>query len=622
MRLASLLCVALMLTAAGRPTVAQPVSKVTVRGRTAVGRAITLDVHGGPLADELGGTNPFLDDRMTVTFTHDESGASIAVPGYFAADGEAGNTGATRGDVWRAHFVPDRPGRWSFEVAIRTGDRVALSDDPDAGAATSGQGSIGAFTVGPDPEARGVLRHDGGRYLRYAGTGEVFLKGGADSPENLLAYSGFDGTTAALRTGRRPGEADAAGLHRYAPHVRDWSEGDPTWKDGKGKGIIGAINYLASKGVNSVYFLTMNIRGDGRDVWPYTDPDERSRFDVSKLDQWEAVFDHMDRKGMVLHVLLTETENENLYEYEEGDTQFADARKLYYRELIARFAHHPALVWNLGEENGGNDGPKDAPNPYGLANTDAQRKAFADFIRALDPYDHPIVVHTFPGQYEKIYRPLLGHPTIDGPSLQMGDMTRSHAETIRWLVASAEAGHPWFVCVDEIGPADTGVQPDADDPGHDGPRRQVLWGNLMAGGSGVEWYFGYKYPDNDLNLEDFRSRDRIWDQTRIALEFFRGLPLAEMWHDDAIVARPEGGYGLAAAGRRYVVYLNDAGDAAVELPAGRYSVRWFDPRNGGPLRPGTVAEVEGGGVRSIGRPPADPGEDWAAVLEVLPERNG
>ena len=94
-----------------------------------------------------------------------------------------------------------------------------------------------------------------------------------------------------------------------------------------------------------------------------------------------------------------------------------------------------------------------------------------------------------------------------------------------------------------------------------------------------------------------------------------------MGHDDQIVARPEGGYGLAAAGRRYVAYLPDARDGAVELPAGRYSVRWFDPRNGGPLRTGTVAEVEGGGVRSIGRPPSEAGEDWAAVLAVLPERN-
>jgi hypothetical protein len=42
----------------------------------------------------------------------------------------------------------------------------------------------------------------------------------------------------------------------------------------------------------------------------------------------------------------------------------------------------------------------------------------------------------------------------------------------------------------------------------------------MAGGAGVEYYFGYKLPQNDLACEDWRSRDKSWDFRRIALEFF------------------------------------------------------------------------------------------------------
>jgi hypothetical protein len=62
--------------------------------------------------------------------------------------------------------------------------------------------------------------------------------------------------------------------------VKDWKSGDPSWKGGKGKGIIGALNYLAAKGVNSVYFLTYNIDGgDGRDTWMWTDVDTRDRYD-------------------------------------------------------------------------------------------------------------------------------------------------------------------------------------------------------------------------------------------------------------------------------------------------------------------------------------------------------
>jgi len=54
-------------------------------------------------------------------------------------------------------------------------------------------------------------------------------------------------------------------------------------------------------------------------------------------------------------------------------------RKLYYRELIARFAHHMALNWNLGEE---------------INNaTHEQKVAWANYFHTTDPYRHHIVIH-------------------------------------------------------------------------------------------------------------------------------------------------------------------------------------------------------------------------------------
>ena len=43
----------------------------------------------------------------------------------------------------------------------------------------------------PDFRAKGRLEYVGKHYLRFAGTGEYFLKTGADAPETLLAYAGF-----------------------------------------------------------------------------------------------------------------------------------------------------------------------------------------------------------------------------------------------------------------------------------------------------------------------------------------------------------------------------------------------------------------------------------------------
>ncbi|WP_157828020.1 hypothetical protein [Paraglaciecola sp. MB-3u-78] len=88
-----------------------------------------------------------------------------------------------------------------------------------------------------------------------------------------MAYVDFDDTYR-ISGQNRDGEASAGGtIHEFAAHKRDWQLGDPTWKVNKGKNVIGAINYLASMGMNSVYFLTMNINGDGKDVWPYTSPE-------------------------------------------------------------------------------------------------------------------------------------------------------------------------------------------------------------------------------------------------------------------------------------------------------------------------------------------------------------
>ena len=560
---------------------------------------ITFD---GPQTSETDQPNPFRDYRLEVTFTG--AGKRYVVPGYYAADGNAAQTGVTAGNKWRVDFVPDEIGRWTYSVSFRTGLDVAVADGAAAGAPIAFDGTKGSFVVGPtdktapDFRGRGMLRYVGKRYLQFAETGEYFLKAGADSPENFLAYADFDGTydTAGQK---RVGEADGEKfLHKYEPHVQDFKIGDPIWQNDKGKGIIGAINYLASKGMNSVYFLTYNIDGgDGKDVWPWISPDDKSRFDCSKLDQWEIIFSHTDKLGIMLHVITQEQENDQALDGGELGPQ----RRLYYRELIARFAHHLGLVWNLGEEN---------------TNTDAQRKAFARYIKELDPYDHPIVVHTFPGQYDEVYVPLLGYGFFDGVSLQTND---THVQTLKWLERSASAHRQWFACLDEIGPPHTGVMPDKDDYWHDEVRKKLLWANLMAGGAGVEWYFGYNYPNNDLTCEDWRSRDHLWDLTRYAIEFFRQhVPYIQMSaHDELTSAKDD--YCLATPGLIYAIYLPNGGttDLNVGDSPATFIVLWYNPRAGGPMVSGSISMVKGPGLVAIGRPPQDTDKDWVVLVKNL-----
>ncbi len=469
---------------------------------------LALDFHG-PTLSETGDLNPFTDYRLTVTFQPPAKGPPIAVRGFYAADGNAAESGAVSGPVWRAMFTPDRLGEWQWEARLSRAPDIAIDRDFGSGETVDLSISSGQFEVVPSSvvgtdwraENNGRLLARDGKFIR-SGSDEVWLKSGANSPENLLAFVDFDNTYR-IGDNARDGESDGGNvIHSFAPHGLDWKPGDPEWGVARGRNLIGALNYLAGQGVNAVYFLTWNVGGDGKDVWPFLNPDDPTRFDVSKLDQWESVFSHMQSRGIALHVVLQETENE--LAMDEGNT--GRIRKLYMAEMVARYAHHNALIWNLGEENG--------PvhwRPEGQ--DDAQRQAMIDWLSAIDPYDHPVLLHTHAESADKdrIAGPLLGYPGLDGLSLQVSDRTDVYAETVKWARLSQAAGRPWLISMDEIGPWQDGAVPDnvASD-NHSSLIRHALWGHLLAGGSGVEWYFGAHHDHNDLSAENFRSRERLW----------------------------------------------------------------------------------------------------------------
>jgi hypothetical protein len=570
----------------------------------------------GPETSELADENPFLNYQLSVTFKNADIQRTIR--GFYAADGNASETSAEAGNIWQVRFSPDRPGKWTYKATLYHGDSVALAPDAEAVSADEVAlkvGSTGSFTVtpsdkdGPDFRAYGKLEAHNG-YFRFAGSDRYWLKGGADSPENLLAYEGFDGTYR-LQASSRQGEASTSTeIHRYAAHLKHWSPGDPVWQQGKGKSIIGAVNYLASKGMNVAYFLLNNINGDGKDVWPYSDPTDFTRFDVSKLEQWELLFRHMQSKGIMLHMVLQETENETLLD--GGDT--GPLRKLYLNEMIARFAHHPGLKWNLGEENG--------PAPFTpVAQDDRQRRDMTSYIKASDPYQHPVLLHTHSHDppRKEILDQILGFKDLDGLSLQQGE--RKHAAQVvrHWRQKSIDSGHKWLISMDEIGKWDTGAQSDRADPGHESLRRYVLWGTLLSGAAGVEWYFGANNEHNDLTTEDWSSRDQLWELTKYALDFFeQHLPYWEMEPGQDLVD-DKNAYCLAKQGEVYALYLSRPGPVSLNLQSvsGNFSVSWYDPLNGGNLLEGSVTTLSGGGMRALGFPADQRTQDWVVLVKRL-----
>ncbi|PHQ34059.1 DUF5060 domain-containing protein [Rhodopirellula bahusiensis] len=572
---------------------------VSLSGELRQWHAVTLTVDG-PEASEQGTPNPFLDYRMEVAFMNADSGVSYIVPGYFAADGDAANTSATSGNKWRAHLCPDHAGEWTYKISFRKGPSVAISDDENEGTPVeSVDGLQGTITIaatdksGRDFRGKGRLNYVGKHHLQFAGTEEYFLKAGADAPENFLAYRDFDGDF------KTDGKKDNL-VKDWQPHVQDWMSGDPTWQGDKGKGIIGAINYLASQGLNAFSFLTLNIEGDDRNVFPYTAYDERSRMDCSRMDQWEIVLSHGDKMGMYLHFKTQEAENVNLLDNGETGPQ----RKLYYRELIARFSHHLAMNWNLGEEVG-----------LGHKVSTEKKVAWAKYFWNHDPYQHHIVIHNGNRHYD-----MLGNASqLTGFSLQTNkpDFRNVHGQTLDYLRRSVQAGKPWVVACDEPGDAQHSLVTDEEDPTRNNARQNALWGNFMAGGAGVEWYFGYKHPHSDLTCQDYRVRENMWRQCRIALKFFANekIPFQNMTNANDLLGT-KNGYCFADAGKLYLVYLKQADTTTLDLNGvdREFEILWFNPRTGGDLQAGSVQTVNGGDKVNLGQPPMDSDQDWLAVL--------
>ena len=572
---------------------------VTLGGRRVKWHPLTVDVAGPTASERDTAPNPFLDVRLEVRFTA-PSGNRIVAPGFFAGDGRGGGTG----NLWRVRFAPDEAGSWTYAVSFRRGDDVAVSPASTPGTALAPDGATARFTVaGRDAGAPGLLAdgrldYIGGHYLKQA-DGEHWIKGGVDSPENFFGYAGFDNTF------DQPGGVSSAGLqdgvHRYAPHVRDWNAGDPNFVSADtgidAKGIIGAVNYLSEQQVNSIYFLPMNLGGDGRETYPFVGASgsafDDTHYDVSKLHQWNIVLDHMQRKGIAAHMVLGEQERGNTNWLDGGE--LGVERKLYYRELIARFGYLNGIKWNLGEES-----------RYGAA----RHRAFAAYIRALDWADHQIAVHTMKNDPAGAYVPLLGNPDFDTSSIQFSPANADdYVET--WRRRTREAGVSWIIEMDEIGSATKGLT----DDNADALRGQVLYPTLFSGGH-IEWYFGYHdLPlGGDIRTENFRTREAMFRYMRHARTFMQDeLPFWEMEPNDGALSggRP-GDQAFEKPGESYALYLEDGADGrTLAVVAGAYSVRWFDPRGG---RFVGAAGSRSGARLALGAAPGDTSEDWVVLV--------
>lgn len=561
-------------------------NKGEIEGKLNKWQPVTITFEDTELIEE---SSTFRNYRLNVTFINGEK--SYIVPGYFAADGDAANTSASKGSKWRVVFTPDAIGKWVYTVSFRKGIDIAANQNEDFGEPIGFDGESGSFTINEvdanasGAYAKGKLLYAGERYLQFAETKEWFVKSGAGGPENFLGYVDFD-STYNVAGGLDDKMLGINGLHEYKSHLADWKVGNPTWKNGKGKAIIGAVNYLASKGLNSFYFVMNNVNGDGRDCWPWTNYESRDVYDVSKLAQWDIVFKHMNAKDIELDFIFWESENTQLLN--GGDLGIE--RKIYYRELIARFGHLPAIRWNISEE------PTITPQ---------QVLADAKYINTIDPYGHAVGAECGYTVERRLaeYPPLLGNAFYNGAWMQCHK--NLHEEVLKYIKMADSTGQKWVVGVDESSP---------NYPENIDKVRNEFWEVVTAGGEGYLVYFGYREGTTDIDNEDFRNRDTMWTQLAFGIDVFKkkeiNKNLPKMKNHNAL----GNGRILALPGETYIIYLKGE-EAKLDLTDvdGTFKVSWLDPKSGN-WQNGSIASVDGGGVAQLGNPPSKQNE-WVLWVQ-------
>lgn len=573
-----------------------PVSAATVQGQLYKWHPVEIDFTG-PLADEADTTiNPFLDYRLTVELTS-PAGQVTRIPGFFAGNGD----GHGRGTIWRARFSADETGTWTYQARLHQGTEIAIELDLEQGRELPLDGARGEFLIEAAPsDAPGFLRQGrleyvGNHYLKFR-DGSYWIKGGTDSPENLMGFGGIDGTQ------DQGGQGDSF-VHDYAAHRGDFRDGDPLFAHSQtgadSRGLIGALNYLGDQGVNSVYFLPMNLGGDGQETYPFVGASrshhDNTHYDISKLHQWTQVFSHAQEQGIALNIVLSETEEANEQWLDDG--QLGVQRKLFFRELVARFSYLLAAKWNLGEEN---DFPR------------VELDKHADYLQALDWSGKPIAVHTHINQFYR-YGEIIGDSRYSASSIQYDEQFAGQFVE-QWRTQSANAGRPWVLDMDEN---TNGLSADTTEE----RRKQILYDVLFSGGN-IEWYFGYEPQPvgGDIDAGDFRQREGMWQQMRLAREMMvRELPFWRMEPADWRLSGDSENYGgaevFALTGQVYAVYLPAAnGMESLDIGSaeGRFEQRWFDPRNGQMIQ--GARDLPASSALRLGAPPYAQGEDWVVLI--------
>jgi hypothetical protein len=305
------------------------------------------------LGGNSGGENPYLDSPFEAAFIHEESGTATLAAGF--CDGEG---------VFRLRFMPERLGRYSY----RTSSRHRSLD-----------GVEGGFECVPaGKDNHGPVRVAKRFHFSYADGKPCFVMGST-------AYAWTC----------RPREVRAQTLASLSAYGFN-----------KVRMLFFPKRYIGSFGDVDISYEPPE----------YPFPGEPGAFDFTRFNPSyfrnfeERVQDLMDR-GVEADVILFHPYDSDRHWGIDSGMNHADQIR-YLRYLMGRLSAYRNVWWSLANEY---DVTTDSGGRTVITPEAKDWDGLGEFVRANDPFGHPISIHNIPFGWIYPDRPWLSHVSYQHP---------------------------------------------------------------------------------------------------------------------------------------------------------------------------------------------------------------
>lgn len=468
----------------------------------------------------------------------------------------------------RIRFMATMPGPHTYQLRFDNGrERGTLT---------------GRFDASVNPKRRGLLRTDPAHpfHFQWSGTGEHYF---------------WNGMTTYALLGWRDDAYIEKIIDRYAQHKVNRLRVTLV-----GPRVADASRwYEPLKPSNDFQFLFGPwIAGDPANI-------ENPKWDVKRFDpeffrKAEKAIIHARGRDVIISVIFFLDGADRGADPFGKENMFGDDARRYYRYVNARLGAYSNVNW-------------DVSNEWHLFRNAWWVEQMGSYLKSIDPYKHLISVHGR-GDF-----PWMISQWPDYALFQIWDENGGYEQMLKRRQAQLATGHPFPQINEEYGYEDTypvkwGGNRRPPSRNADS-RRRTAWDITMAGCYQTGGEKASRNGDGQAPATPGGWINGGFDDSMTMLagyqkmvEFFESF---EYWKLEPVTRQGPARVMMQPGGARFVVYLPEGGQDTIQLDAGRYRARAYDPVAGAWSN---LGDAQGAWVT----PGSPAGKDVAYLLERLP----